>query len=324
MKLIRLSIISLFLFLFVLPALAEIKTFIREYTYQASEADSKLSSRSISLREVKRLLLEELGTYLESISEIQNFQLTKDQIFTLTAGIVQTEIVDEKWDGRSYWLKARIAADSDEIIKNIDALRRDFAKTKELEQVRKRSDEQLREIARLRKELVTTRDETRAKEKAAYDDAISRLTAIEWFEKGYAFCTSGDYRNAINAYTKSIEFNPKYASTYNNRGYAHDKLGNHKQAIKDYNKAIVLDSVDAVAYNNRGCAYIELGNYRKAIKDFNKAIELNPNYAVAYNNRGCAYFDLGNHRQFYKDIKTAARLGYKVAQDALRKVGKDW
>jgi hypothetical protein len=98
------------------------KTFIKEYTYQASEDDSRNSSRTLALREVKRLLLEELGTYLESVTEVQNFQLTKDQITTLTAGIVQTEIVDEKWDGHSYWLRARITADSADVIKKIDAL----------------------------------------------------------------------------------------------------------------------------------------------------------------------------------------------------------
>lgn len=57
------------------PCLASIKVFEREYTYQAGEADSKLSSRTIALAEVKRLLLEELGTYLESVTEVKYFQL---------------------------------------------------------------------------------------------------------------------------------------------------------------------------------------------------------------------------------------------------------
>jgi hypothetical protein len=55
--------------------MAEIKTFLKEYTYQASEMDSKVSCRAIALEQVKRLLLEELGTYLESHTEILNFQL---------------------------------------------------------------------------------------------------------------------------------------------------------------------------------------------------------------------------------------------------------
>jgi hypothetical protein len=58
-------------------AYAKSVTFQREYTYQASEADSKLTCRAIALAQVKRLLLEELGTYLEARTEVKNYQLTK-------------------------------------------------------------------------------------------------------------------------------------------------------------------------------------------------------------------------------------------------------
>ena len=34
----------------------------------------------------------------------------------LTAGIVQTEILNEKWDGEKYYLKARIKADPNEVV----------------------------------------------------------------------------------------------------------------------------------------------------------------------------------------------------------------
>jgi hypothetical protein len=39
------------------------KTFEREYTYRASEADSKITSRAIALNQVKTALLEEIGVY---------------------------------------------------------------------------------------------------------------------------------------------------------------------------------------------------------------------------------------------------------------------
>lgn len=109
-------------------AFGELRTFEKEYTYQASEDDSKNSSRTIALREVKRLLLEELGTYLESQTEVKSFQLTKDQITTLTAGIVKTDIADEKWDGKTYWLKARISADPESVVQSIASLRKDREK----------------------------------------------------------------------------------------------------------------------------------------------------------------------------------------------------
>ena len=54
-------------------AIAGLVTFQKEYTYQASEYDSKVSCRALALEQVKRLLLEELGTYLESETEVKNF-----------------------------------------------------------------------------------------------------------------------------------------------------------------------------------------------------------------------------------------------------------
>ena len=266
--LIRTTLIS-FLFVLSIPNFtsAEIKTFVKEYTYQESEDDSRNSSRTIALSKVKRLLLEELGTYLESVTEVQNFQLTKDQIVTLTAGIVQTEIVDEKWDGRIYRLRARIAADSDNVIKSIDALRSDREKTKELEEVRERSDEQLQEIERLRKELAAAKDESRAKKKAAYDDTISSLKAIEWFEKGLASGRSGDHNNAIENFSMAINLDPKFAMAYNNRGNTYINLGKHRQAIEDYNKAIELNPKYAETYYSRGLAYGKVNDHERASVD---------------------------------------------------------
>lgn len=57
--LIRISLIFLTIFFCPNQSFAESKTFIREYSYQASELDSKVSCRTIAMELVKRLLLEE-------------------------------------------------------------------------------------------------------------------------------------------------------------------------------------------------------------------------------------------------------------------------
>ena len=74
---------------------AESRTFVREYYYQAGESDSKITSRTKALTEVKRLLLEEIGVYLESYinySEEQDGdrisnQFLKKEIEQISAGI---------------------------------------------------------------------------------------------------------------------------------------------------------------------------------------------------------------------------------------------
>jgi len=138
--------------LLLLPSMTSAKTvsFTRDYNYQASEADSKLSSRTIALEQVKRLLLEELGTYVISVTEVKNFAVTKDKVISFTAGIVSTIILEEKWDGQTYYLKAKISAETDELIKAIDRVQKNQEQSMQLEAMRKRTDEALKEIEDLK------------------------------------------------------------------------------------------------------------------------------------------------------------------------------
>ncbi|MHB8843998.1 MAG: tetratricopeptide repeat protein [Nitrospirota bacterium] len=294
--------------LLILPTIsfAEIKTFIKEYTYTASDIDSKVSSRAIALEQVKRALLEQLGTYLISETEIKNYQMTKDQITTLTAGIISAEVIDEKWDGRSYYLKARIAAEPTEVAKSVDALRYDKQKTKELEEFKNRAETAMREVERLKKELDSVKVDSRKQKD--YDIAIKDLSATDWFKKGYALYSTGNFRSAIEAYNKSIELNPQETTVYSNRGIAYARMGNAQQAISDYNKAIELNPRNADAYNNRGKVYAKSGVTHEAFKDLNKAIELNPQYATAYYNRGTIYAGLGNNQEAISDFNRAIEL----------------
>lgn len=335
---------------------AETKTFIREYSCQAADEADKDAARTVALRQVKRLLLEALGTYLENITEIQNFNLKKDQMVILAAGIAKTEIVEEKWDGHTFRLQSKIEADSVDIIQSINALRQDRQRRKELEDVRKRSDALLQEYERLRKAQAT--GEKNQKDKAAYLKTIKEIGAIEWFETGYQSLVAKRKNEALIALTRAIELNPKFPEAYNNRGIAYEELGEMKRAIQDYSKVIELNPESAIAYNNLGIAYGKLGNYQQAITGYDKAVGLDPQYANVYGNRGNAYRRLGNSKQAINDyskvielnpqqalayflrggiyaslgdrnqanvdFKTAAGLGHKKAQNYLTKQGIHW
>jgi hypothetical protein len=90
------------------------QTYIREYTYQASEADSKISARAIALQEVKLQLLNELGTHVSSLVRQQTTSdgnsLSSIQVETLSAGVVSLVILDEKWNGLTYCWRWSITA----------------------------------------------------------------------------------------------------------------------------------------------------------------------------------------------------------------------
>lgn len=107
---------------------AESRTFVREYYYQAGESDSKITSRTKALTEVKRLLLEEIGVYLESYinySEEQDGdrisnQFLKKEIEQISAGITETTILEENWTGIEYYIKAEITVDPEDVVRRLN------------------------------------------------------------------------------------------------------------------------------------------------------------------------------------------------------------
>jgi len=118
----------------------------------------------------------------------------------------------------------------------------------------------------------------------------------------------GNYRQAIENYSKGIESNHDDASLYNNRGLAHYSFEQYDKAVSDYSKAIELKPDFADAYYNRGLAYFRKGSYynfeprKKAIDDFTKAIELQPDFADAYYNRAVTHTEQIHYHHKYATI----------------------
>jgi tetratricopeptide (TPR) repeat protein len=257
------AIACLVAFIFMLSAaavVAEIKSLIEEYTYQASELDSKASARAIALEQVKRQLLEEIGTYVESTTVVQDSQIDKDEIKTLSAGVVQTKVLDEKWDGKEYWLKAQVSADPDEVAASIDKLRNDQQLADELAQTQAEKEDALNEVERLKAELAQSNAD---KEKLAqYNDAVNQLQAADSFQQGTAYTVAGDY----------------------------------DQATKSYDRVIYLRPDDPRAYFGRSIVFIYLGNYDRATNDLDRAMVLRPDYTNIYFQRAAAYKNYRENR----------------------------
>ncbi len=305
---------------------ASTKTFIKEYTYLASDLDSKVSSRAIALEQVKRALLEELGTYLISETRVKDFQLTKDQITTLTAGIVSAQIIDEKWDGRSYYLKAKISADPDQVAKSVDSLRNDVRKTRELEDAKKKADDAMREVERLKEELALAKADTNRQ--GEYIHAVNQLSASDWLNKAHQFFAADAFQDAIDAFSKAIELDPKNWHAYHGRGIAYNISGKYQQAIADFTKIIELDPKNVSGYTLRGDAYEELGNYEQVVVDYTKVMELDPKDPTPVRARALAYLYLGKHQQAIDDYTKLIDLNpkewswYESRGNAYKEFGK--
>jgi small glutamine-rich tetratricopeptide repeat-containing protein alpha len=95
--------------------------------------------------------------------------------------------------------------------------------------------------------------------------------------QGNQFLTSKQYSEAIESYSKAIEFNPENAIYYCNRAAAHSFLGQHEKAIDDCKASISKDPKYSKAYSRLGLAFYSLGNFRESKENYEKALEYDPN-----------------------------------------------
>ena len=140
----------------------------------------------------------------------------------------------------------------------------------------------------------------------------NELAAGAWFSVGYLRSfESEDHKSiseAIEAYDKSIELNPRFYEVYNHLGVSKLRIGQYDSAIADFDKALVLKTDDAYIYCNRGNAKTRLRQYDSAIIDFDKAINLKPDFTEAYYLRGNAKFDLSQYESAISDFDNALVL----------------
>jgi tetratricopeptide (TPR) repeat protein len=262
---------------------AELKTFVKEYTYQASEIDSKVTCRTIALEQVKRMLLEEIGTYIESETVVQNYQLTKDDIKVITAGITKTEITDEKGDGKSYWIKVKIHSDPEEVSKHIDHLSNNSQLLKELKTIKNKADDAFKQIEQLKKnQKVTKSGPKKLAMKKQYEEEINKLNNLDQWEKDFYVLSEAAIDIDAERYDRAISTaagiirkgtavdNLKLA--YLTIGIAYRQKGMFTESVDILKKAQTIEPRDSLAYYYLGKTYYFNKTPQLAIAEFNKAI----------------------------------------------------
>jgi len=270
------------------PVMAAEVSFQEKYQYDAGEADSKLSCRAVSLVEVKRLLLERLGTYIETESTVENMQLTKDEVSSFSAGVVKTEILEEIWDGKKYSMTARIVVDPEEVARLVNKIKNNPEEKEKIRKLEKINAEAVTRISEMKADMVNLQ-ESLVNLNRDHEKSMKIIDAWGAYERGIDLRIEGSYEASLTAFNLAVESNPNY-----------------------------------LAYFQRGRTQMKLKNWAKAIIDFSKVIELNPELKDAHFYRGKAYRKIGEKRKGIEDIKKAARQGSKLARQFLEDKGKSY
>lgn len=110
-----------------------------------------------------------------------------------------------------------------------------------------------------------------------------------------------EYADAIRAYKKILETDPKSAQVLDKIGVCYQQLLNLHEAENYYKKAAKADKTFASAINNIGTVEYEKKHYGKAIKWYKKALKIRTDMATVYTNLGYAYFE----QKHYLDAMTS-------------------
>jgi len=94
-----------------------------------------------------------------------------------------------------------------------------------------------------------------------------------YIQEGSAALRSWKLPQAINAFTRAIEIEPKYAEAYVKRGLAYYRSAQYETAIADYTETLKLKRYQADAYASRGDAYQSLGDMQRAIEDYSASLK---------------------------------------------------
>lgn len=126
---------------------------------------------------------------------------------------------------------------------------------------------------------------TKRQETAAATSIAREAEAEAWFQRGLALEESGaPVQDAISAYRKAVEANPKASGALVNLGTIAFRLRKLKDAEMLYRRALESDPDYALAHFNLGNLYDEQGNQTEARRHYQDALRLNPRYADTYFN----------------------------------------
>ena len=104
-------------------------------------------------------------------------------------------------------------------------------------------------------------------------------TANEWKEKGNSLVKEKKYKEALDCYSKAIEYNPKEPILYSNRSAMHSNLSEFELALKDAEKAMELKPDYIKSYLRKGKALEGLNRKNEALTVYELGLQKNQNDA---------------------------------------------
>ena len=117
-----------------------------------------------------------------------------------------------------------------------------------------------------------------------------------------------DWSGAEMEFTRAVELNPNYATTYHWYAFYFAVNEKHNEAISAINRALNLDPVSLAISTDVGVLYYYARQYDQAIAQYLKTLEMDPSFVRAYVTLGSAYGQKGMYEEAVEMFQKAIDL----------------
>lgn len=137
------------------PSKADIRVFEKEVEEVVGRDQSQEQVEAFALQKAKRLAVEEAGTFISSLTVVQNYILAKDEVTALASGMLQSQVLGVpsiviKEGIVHVTVKAKITVDTAVLNQQIDIFMRDKGALKERDDALKKMKELEDKLAHLK------------------------------------------------------------------------------------------------------------------------------------------------------------------------------
>jgi len=310
---------------------AEIKIITATGEYRMGDNDTRTDAKRLALLDAKRLALEQAGTYLESVTEVKNLGVTRDELNAYTAGIVEVTEVSTKdvLEAITHVLRVQVVTkiDTGVVWSAINGLRNNDIAKAQLLAVRDERDRLRRELDERNRELVAlkTNDEIskayRDREKTITKLDVNSLLARALVESGATVSNAspvvgtsspeGRLRARKTLY-EALDKDPANPMVHNGIGLLLMDERKFNEAYKEFHVALLNNSpYPETIHSNLGMALTAMHDYKGAINEYREALKINPDLLVARNNLGEALRTNGDYDGAIAEYRTVLKLDPK-------------
>ena len=262
------------------PTFAETKTVDADGEYIMGDAleENPVTAKKRARQEAMRIASESVCVFVEAFAESVDGELTRDQIRTVSAAVLEVlkEDFEPVVEGKTikFVYHVTVVVDKDNVLEYIrnNSISQIDTQTRQMQEVLAENERLKLEIERLKSASKTANETERKILKEEVKKNERDFEVNDLLEQATSLMHRRNYNDAEKLIRQALDIDPKNAMAWYRLGDIYGSRSDYKKAIESLNKAINFKSDYPDAWNELGNVYSNMGNTDKAAECYKKAL----------------------------------------------------